>query len=276
MGRTLKQVDDALADLEASSKETYKQFRESLSGMSRSVSLISSTQNALSTTVNGISSTQNGISKTVNGISITQSGLSKTVNGISITQNDVSVTVNRLSKTVNDYSLTLSKASGTASYASVTATGVAASLTALTIGISLFKVDEKGITILGATREFKWTNKWIDKWQRIFESKKQKEARRDKDHDAAILENLRRDMDRIKRDHPPALDGLRRDVDRIKDAFRTAGRSMQDQRTAEANRPGRSPRNVDTTHTLGPTVRGVASDVRILRSAVDELARSFA
>ncbi|MEV7880368.1 hypothetical protein IFE09_21585 [Streptomyces microflavus] len=253
MGRNLTEVDSALATLESKfdtqaeeTKDPFRDFRHSISGISE--------------TVNTISRTQNSISKTVNDISITHNGVSKTVNGYSETINKHSKTINDHSTTINHISLTMSNISGTTSWLSGTAAAATASVAALTVGISLFKVDEKGITILGATREFKWTNKLIEKWQKKFESKKQKEDRQKKADAEALVERLRRD------------------VDRIKDAVRNAGTATQTQRSLEANRStragqGGTVRGVDTP---APTVRGVASDVRVLRSAVTELAAAFA
>ncbi|MFI8312442.1 hypothetical protein ACIGBK_17660 [Streptomyces microflavus] len=246
MGRNLTEVDSALATLESKfdtqaeeTKNPFRDFRHSISGISETV---------------------NTISKTVNDISITHNGVSKTVNGYSETINKHSKTINDHSTTINHISLTMSNISGTTSWLSGTAAAATASVAALTVGISLFKVDEKGITILGATREFKWTNKLIEKWQKKFESKKQKEDRQKKADAEALVERLRRD------------------VDRIKDAVRNAGTATQTQRSLEANRStragqGGTVRGVDTP---APTVRGVASDVRVLRSAVTELAAAFA
>ncbi|MEE1751734.1 hypothetical protein [Streptomyces sp. SP18CS02] len=170
-----------------------------------------------------------------------------------------STSIAGLSRTISDLSISQSKLSGTLTGVGATVTG----LTLATIGISLFKVDEKGITILGATREFKWTNTWIDKWQKVFESRTQKAKRREKEQDDAILENLRRDMDKIKE----ALRGAAR-----------AGQATQAQRQREADRVAglpahRLPRGVDNA---SPTIKGVASDLRVLRSTVDALATAFA
>ncbi|WP_175409944.1 hypothetical protein [Streptomyces sp. TRM64462] len=146
-------------------------------------------------------------------------------------------------------------------------TGLALSLTALTVGISVFKVDEKGITILGATREFGWKKK-IDTLQKKIESAAQKEDREKKEKRDKLVDD--------NHDYIKNLKDTQRDVDRIKSVLRTAGQSMQSQRDAEARRPGPTPRGVDTTNPLGPTARGVAAEVRVLRSAVNELATAFA
>ncbi|MFV2118403.1 hypothetical protein ACE14D_08135 [Streptomyces sp. Act-28] len=276
--RSLKEVDEALAKMEEDAKEKYKKFRESLSGVSRSVSNLSSTQNSLSLTVNGISSTQNGISKTVNGISITQNNLSKTVNDVSITQNNQSLTISKYSKTVNDVSVTvngmsatLSKLSGTAAWASGTLTALTASLALVTVGISAIKIDEKGITIFGVTREFVWTNKLLKKWEEYAREKWTWMENEDQ-------RTTRKEREELEKKTEEDFKKLKEEVEKIKKAFEKAGRSFRDQQTTEAGRfpNGGNTRGLDTTHGNGPTVRGVASDVRVLRAAVNSLATAFA
>ncbi|WP_256107212.1 hypothetical protein [Streptomyces sp. ODS05-4] len=250
--RTLPEVDRDLAAMEKEAKEKFKELRQSFSGTSISVSEISRT-------VNKHSSTQNDFSKTVNKHSETISGFTKTVNGHSETINGYSKTINHHSVTLNDLSVTMSRISATTAWLSGTATLATASVAALTVSLSLFKLDEKGITILGVTREFKWSKKlhdWIRKHLEDRIENSDQKAKRNQETD-----------DKKK------LDQLYKDVDKIKLALSSARNAMDAQRGVERTRfNGPNQRGLDTTHGLGPTVRGVASDVRLLRSAVDQLA----
>lgn len=146
-------------------------------------------------------------------------------------------------------------------------TGIAASITALTIGVSAFKIDEKGLTILGATREWKLSQGIIARIQKKIESEHQKAARKTKEENEKLLEDHKDHIERIK--------DIDQDVQKIKAAIRRAGSAaQQEQERLRANPQNRTGQGID--HRSRPLVRGVASDVRVLRSAVTELTAAFA
>ncbi|WP_405817220.1 hypothetical protein OG241_22025 [Streptomyces sp. NBC_01390] len=121
--------------------------------------------------------------------------------------------------------------------------GLAASFTLLSVGLSIFKVDEKGITILGATREFPW-KKQIDKLQKIVESKDQKTARAETDEIKKTVAEIKRRLTKI-------------------------GEASTERQTDPTKR---TERGIDTPR---PLVKGVVADVKILRAALDELSAAF-
>ncbi|MEU0298817.1 hypothetical protein ABZ252_04990 [Streptomyces sp. NPDC006175] len=146
-------------------------------------------------------------------------------------------------------------------------TGVAASLTALTIGVSAIKLDEKGLTVLGATREWKFSQGFISRIQKRIESEHQKAARKTKEENEKLLEDHKEYIEKIK--------DIDQDVQKIKNAIRRAGSAaQQEQDRLNASPSNRTDRGID--HRSRPLVRGVASDVKVLRSAVTELTAAFA
>jgi len=76
-------------------------------------------------------------------------------------------------------------------------TGSVTALTLWSVGISLFKMDEKGITILGATREWPWKKK-IDELQKKIESALQKEDRRKKAERDELIDTNRTYIERLR------------------------------------------------------------------------------
>jgi hypothetical protein len=76
-------------------------------------------------------------------------------------------------------------------------TALTGSLVALTLGISLFKIDEKGITILGATRDWPWKKK-IDELQKKIESATQKEDRRKKAERDELIDTNRTYIEKLR------------------------------------------------------------------------------
>ncbi|MEU9310089.1 hypothetical protein [Streptomyces sp. NPDC048256] len=146
-------------------------------------------------------------------------------------------------------------------------TGLAASLTLLTVGLSIFKIDEKGITFLGATREFPW-KKQIDELQkwRLMESRTQKEAREKKERREKVVDDNYQYIDKLAETHQL----VRTIKDRL-NAARDASARMSSQLATDPR--NRTDRGIDANI---PIVKGVASDVKALRSALQELTAVFA
>ncbi|MFF3498592.1 hypothetical protein [Streptomyces sp. NPDC003247] len=143
-------------------------------------------------------------------------------------------------------------------------TGLAASLTLLTVGLSIFKVDEKGITILGATREFPWKKK-IDDLQKKIESQTQKTDREKKEKRDKLIDDNYQYIDNLKE--------TEQTVQKLKQRIEAARQAADQERTRMTSNPRmRTDAGIDVAR---PIVRGVASDVRVLRSALLELTAAF-
>ncbi|MEV0442663.1 hypothetical protein AB0I84_08700 [Streptomyces spectabilis] len=144
-------------------------------------------------------------------------------------------------------------------------TSVAALTLSIGVGISLFKVDEKGITIFGATREFPWKRQ-IENLQKRIESQAQRTERENSEARNALIDNNRRYIERLSETEA--------DVRTIKDRLRRAALAAEHERSRlQADPSNRTDRGIDAAR---PIVRGVTSDVRVLRSAVDVLTEAFA
>ncbi|MFD9906373.1 hypothetical protein [Streptomyces sp. NPDC059063] len=178
---------------------------------------------------------------------------------------DTSDDVKKLKQSFKGLRTTQSGISNTLAWSSHTATAASASVAALTVGLSLFKVDEKGITILGATREFPWKKK-IDKLQEKIESREQRQSREQDERYKSLLKR--------RESHIERLNETEADVRRIKDGLRRAALAAERERDRlQADPRNRTDRGIDATR---PIVRGVTSDVRVLRSAVTALTDAFA
>ncbi|MEB8344079.1 hypothetical protein [Streptomyces endophyticus] len=167
--------------------------------------------------------------------------------------------IKKLKETTKAKSLTATIVTASAAAATASATGLAAS-------ISLFKVDEKGITILGATREFKWINNQISRLQKRIENSEQRDKRaRDE-----IVKSHIRDIEKIPRIEAD-VNALRRRLSRAAQAASQA--SINSRRTLAADPDNRTNQGV---HSSRPVVRGVASDVKSLEQAISALASVLA
>ncbi|MFH0180772.1 hypothetical protein ACIA6D_45035 [Streptomyces cacaoi] len=139
-------------------------------------------------------------------------------------------------------------------------TGLAASLTLLTVGLSIFKVDEKGITILGATREFPWKKK-IDELQKKIESRTQESDRVKKETRDKLIDDNFQHIEKLK-ETEQTVEKLKQRLEVVRDA------ADAERRRLEANPRMRTDRGIDDPV---PLVRGVASEVTVLRRALREL-----
>lgn len=168
-----------------------------------------------------------------------------------------------------------------------TVTAIALSATAtLALSITLFKVDEKGITILGATRDMPW-KKMTDAIQKKIESKDQKDKRALDEKLKTIpqkVADLEADLGRTKTtlqgeittkvgEAKTALESqitpLKTRVGEIETALTNVRRNVTAAR-AEMDRVAAGHRGIDSGSER-PLNKAVAEDVRNLRIAVDKL-----
>jgi len=121
-------------------------------------------------------------------------------------------------------------------------------------------VDEKGITILGATREFPWKKK-IDELQKKIESQAQKADREKKEKRDKLIDDNYQYIDKLKDTHET--------VQKLKQRIDAARAAADSERTRLSGDPRM--RTNDGIDANRPIVRGVASDVMVLRSALLQL-----
>ncbi|MEU9447279.1 hypothetical protein [Streptomyces sp. NPDC048277] len=153
-------------------------------------------------------------------------------------------------------------------------TGTVTALTLWSAGISLLKIDEKGITFLGATREWPWKKK-IDELQKWFESSTQKADRRKKeareeliDENRTYIENLKNYEERYyQKSHAVHLS------DRIETAKRSADRANGE--IARLRTQLRSVAAAGTPNTVAANL-SAKRDVTDLRSSVTALSQALA
>lgn len=181
----------------------------------------------------------------------------------------------------------------TGSWTSLTFAALSASLTAsvtagiavsIGVGIAPFKIDEKGITIFGVTREMPWKKLVVDpltklqKRVKLLESEEQRQARLDAKNIKEKVAGLQVRMDKVDGKIRTAKSDLRGElskrygpligkVEKIElklDAIKTAATNVRDSRAAATPHP----RGVDSRK---PLIAPVAKDVVALRDAVDVL-----
>lgn len=181
--------------------------------------------------------------------------------------------LDKLSDRLDTSESDIKKLKETAKPKSVSVTGLTATAAAISASaaasiaasISLFKIDEKGITILGATREFKWLNAQITKLQKKIENEEQKNKR---NRDEAVKDNI----EDIKR-----LGIMRGDIEELKTRMSRAAAAsraaLDESRRLAADPRNRTDRGI---HANRPLVQGVASDVKALERAVSVLSAAFA
>lgn len=178
----------------------------------------------------------------------------------------------------------------TVSVFAASATAIAASATAaLGLSITLFKVDEKGITILGATKEMPW-KKWSDALQKKIENSQQ-EAKRLNDEklktlpaEVTTLETKVDDnkthletqitakVGDAKRELEAQINPLKTRVAEIEGKLVRVGTAVSTARTSTAGLPS----NHAGASASNPSIRPVARDVVKLQEAVDALVAELA
>ncbi|WP_225847917.1 hypothetical protein [Streptomyces sp. HPF1205] len=164
-----------------------------------------------------------------------------------------------------------------------TVTAIAASATAtLAVSITLFKIDEKGITILGVTREMPW-KKAFDKLQKLVDSPGQKEKRRQEAQLKDKVEGLGIKAGKVDGKIRDAKSEVRRQlnqkygpligrVERIETKLREAAAVVD---AARKDRTGLT-HNHKGARAKEPAISPVAKDVVKLQNAVDKLVESLA
>ncbi|MEU5402646.1 hypothetical protein ABZ348_25470 [Streptomyces sp. NPDC005963] len=179
------------------------------------------------------------------------------------------------------FSTTKADLSATRNYATAAAAGATAAFAGLAVGITMFKIDERGITILGATRkwEFKGWRKtffdWLDEKMQNSEQRAEAQALRRRndlvDHYATrrhLLDHYDTQY-RILQNRNWAADVNK--IDRM-------GRSAQSARTNIRTQLGASPAPSLRSPAGGgnPDPRAVANEVRVLRSTLNQLISALA
>ncbi|GLF97545.1 hypothetical protein [Streptomyces yaizuensis] len=247
----------------------------------------------------------NRVSETVGKLSKSYVDKTETYVTKSYTDAQHSVTLTKISEARTLASLALTGATATGTGLSATGTALAATataLTVLTIGISLFKVDERGITILGATRKWDFTGwrktffDWLDK--KMQNETQKREAHRQERRNR-LVENYRTnrrylvhysnryqhlehyvarrhllehygDQYRILKDKSWAAE-----VNKIARSGGNARAAQTNMRTQLGTSPAPSLR-VPASGVGGPDLRTVANEVRVLRGTVNQLISALA
>ncbi|MFD9393377.1 hypothetical protein ACFWBB_22435 [Streptomyces sp. NPDC060000] len=225
MGRDLKEVDEALKALKSDTETSFAGIRTTLGTHTTDISGINTKLGTQSKDIVKLQQSYKGLRTTHSGISTSLSWMS----------NSIATHTNGL-------------------------TGLAASLTLLTVGLSIFKVDEKGITILGATREFPWKKK-IDELQKKIESRTQGSDRVKKETRDKLIDDNFQHIEKLK-ETEQTVEKLKQRLEVVRNA------ADAERRRLEANPRMRTDRGIDDPV---PLVRGVASEVTVLRRALREL-----
>ncbi|MFE6828032.1 hypothetical protein [Streptomyces sp. NPDC057690] len=227
MGRDLKKIDEDLKNLEDNTTTSIAGINTKLGVHTTDIAGINTKLGTHTTDITKLQQSYKGLRTTHSGISTSLSWMS---NSIAAHTNGI--------------------------------TGLAASLTLLTVGLSIFKIDEKGITFLGATREFPW-KKHIDELQkwRLMESQAQKESREKKERREKVVDDNFQHIEKLK-ETEQTVEKLKQRLLVVRDA------ADAERRRLEADPRMRTDRGID--HSV-PLVRGVASEVTVLRRALREL-----
>ncbi|MER5770457.1 hypothetical protein [Streptomyces sp. NPDC001985] len=232
---------------------------------------IARTEALITETKVGIALTDADITQTKADIALTEVSISKTKADIALTEVDISRTDARITQTYAEWSHSKTQYN-------TALVGLGGTLALLTATIALFKVDEKGITILGATREWggplgRLWKRALDKVEEKWASKAQKRKRR---RDAWVADQIDKAVLHYNMQLGLLTDrNWAREINKIRgasEALRNAqGRSQQQQvANAPVNRSGTT-RVIQGVDHAQPQARGVAADVRVLRDTLNQL-----
>ncbi|MER5194705.1 hypothetical protein ACWD3J_33215 [Streptomyces sp. NPDC002755] len=236
MARDLKKVDEDLKILEDNTRTRNTQVDTSISGIRTTLGTHTTNITGINTKLGTQATDITKLQQSYKGLRTTHSGISTS---LSLMSNSIAAHTNGL-------------------------TGLAASLTLLTVGLSIFKVDEKGITILGATREFPWKKK-IDELQKKIESQTQTTDREKKERRDKLIDDNYQYIDNLKETEQTVV--------KLKQRIEVARNAADTERSRlEADPRMRTDRGIDAPV---PVVRGVASEVTVLRRALQELTAAF-
>ncbi|MEU3464138.1 hypothetical protein ABZ721_29805 [Streptomyces sp. NPDC006733] len=145
----------------------------------------------------------------------------------------------------------------------------------LKVDPSIVKIDEKGLSILGAARP--WPAKFTGKVKKIEEfmrtAKEKRDAEDKKLAAAAAKRNLDNAFEAIAK-HDTEINELKRVRQESAESLKRAQQNKNNQLTAgsDTQRRNAKGRGADTEN---PSARGVAGDVKMLRGAIEELIKTL-